>query len=146
MTSRPTGRENQFAAVPSGALPAPPPYDDPLGRSRVARIVAEHGTVLLLDLLLGQARRDHIDPLGTTTEIGCWQPFTSVGLITVGLPGAIRLPKERVLLIPTVVSIEWTGPQIHLDARDVEAMRIIGSHLTRRRRAWWDPRCYGRRR
>jgi hypothetical protein len=140
MTSRPTGRENQFAAVPSGALPAPPPYDDPLGRSRVARIVAEHGTVLLLDLLLGQARRDQTDPLGITTEIGRWQPFTSVGLITVGLPGAIRLPKNQVLLIPPVESIEWTGPQSHLPSRDIDAMRIIGSFITWRRRAWWDPR------
>jgi hypothetical protein len=146
MTSSPPGREDRLAAVPSGALPAPPPYDDPSGRNRVARIVAEHGTVLLLDLLLGQARRDHIDPLGTTTVIGRWQPFISVGLITVGLPGALRLPKDRVLLIPPVVSIEWTAPQTHLDARDVEAMRIIGSHITRRRRAWWDPYRWWRRR
>jgi hypothetical protein len=78
--------------------------------------------------------------LGITTEIGRWQPFTSVGLITVGLPGAIRLPKNQVLLIPPVESIEWTGPQSHLPSRDIDAMRIIGSFIMWRRRAWWDPR------
>ena len=122
-----------------GALPAPQPYDTAAPYSRVARIDTATA-IVFVDLLLGQLRVDFTNVAGRKPTRGQWQPFISAGAIAVGRPALFRLNANVPLLTDRVHRIYWLGNGKEIPARDLEALRIIGSHLTTRRRSfrrWW---------
>jgi hypothetical protein len=119
------------------ALPAPPPFDTAPIDARIAHISTDDGSLLHLDLLLGQLLVTDANTDNPDQSPNAWQPFISAGAIAVGRPIVFRMATNHALITSKVRTIQWMGNAQEISVVDRSMMRLIGTPLVQRRRWWW---------